>query len=242
MRRLRRTRARRTRFASGLGLAITLASVLPGRVGGTERLPGGILPPAPRPAEPASAPMTEPPAPLEAGWATDLPTLTIENPNSRGVARIKLYAEDGTVDQGAFASFNMLVGGDEKGGHAAPMNRRVVQLLVKAATHFEATHVVIVSAYRPGRRGGPHTHGVAIDFSLGGTSARALAAYLRTLSRVGVGIYTHPKTQYVHLDVRETSWHWIDASPPGRTWHEAPLPDQNRVPRDAAYTPEADLP
>ena len=91
-------------------------------------------------------------------------------------------------------------------------------------------------------RGGPHAHGVAIDFKLVGTSARALAAYLRTLPRVGVGIYTHPQTQFVHLDVRETSWHWVDASPPGRTWREQPLGDQNRVSRDATYTSDADLP
>jgi uncharacterized protein YcbK (DUF882 family) len=199
-------------------------------------MPRAMLAIAHRPAEPAFAPMTERRA---IGWARDLPALTVENPNSRGVASIKLYTEDGSVDAAAFDAFKQLVG---DGKHPAPMNRRVVQLMVKAAAHFDANHVVVVSAYRPGRRGGPHAHGVAIDFKLPGTSARALAAYLRTLPRVGVGIYTHPQTQFVHVDVRETSWHWIDASPPGRTWREAPLPDKNRIPRDATYTPEADLP
>jgi uncharacterized protein YcbK (DUF882 family) len=227
-----------------------LSSVLFARTGGTEpmpramiglttpqKLPGAAPLAEPRPAEPASAPMTER---RSSAWASNLPTLTVENPNSRGVAAIKLYADDGTVDPAAFESLRKLVGVD--GIHPAPMNRRVVQLMVKAAAHFGAEHVVIVSAYRPGRRGGPHAHGVAIDFKLAGTGARALAAYLRTFPRVGVGIYTHPGTQFVHLDVRETSWHWVDGSPPGRTWREVPLQDPSRAARDAMYTPDTDLP
>ena len=218
-------------------MAVVLAAILPARVGGTEPMPRAMLAIARRPAEPAFAPMTERRA---VDWAKNLPALTIENPNTRAIATIKLYADDGTVDPPSFDSFKLLVGDGHN--HPAPMNRRVVQLLVKAAAHFDAKHVVVVSAYRPGRRGGPHAHGVAIDFKLPGTSSRTLAAYLRTLPRVGVGIYTHPQTQYVHLDVRETSWHWVDASPPGRTWREAPLPDKDRVARDATYSPAIDLP
>ena len=59
---------------------------------------------------------------------------------------------------------------------------------------------------------------------------------------MGVGIYTHPRTRYVHLDVREQSYHWLDASPPGITWKERALWDPKLVERDAAWTPEADLP
>ena len=46
----------------------------------------------------------------------------------------------------------------------------------------------------------------------------------------------------VHVDDREQSYHWLDASPPGRTWKEAQLGDPKREARDAAWTPSADLP
>jgi hypothetical protein len=59
---------------------------------------------------------------------------------------------------------------------------------------------------------------------------------------VGVGIYTNAKTHYVHLDVRDRSYHWLDASPPGVTWREALLPDPSQQKRDSSYTPESDLP
>jgi hypothetical protein len=46
----------------------------------------------------------------------------------------------------------------------------------------------------------------------------------------------------VHLDVRDRSFHWLDASPPGVTWREAALPDSKQSARDASYTAESDLP
>ena len=69
-----------------------------------------------------------------------------------------------------------------------------------------------------------------------------LAAYLRGLPRVGVGIYTHPRTQFVHLDVRDQSYHWLDASPPGVKWREMQLRDAGASKRDEAWTPARDLP
>ena len=81
-----------------------------------------------------------------------------------------------------------------------------------------------------------------MDFSLPGVTAAKLAAYLRGNGRVGVGVYTHKRTQYVHLDVRDESYHWIDASPPGATWREGKLTDRGAPARDAAYEPAQDLP
>jgi hypothetical protein len=72
--------------------------------------------------------------------------------------------------------------------------------------------------------------------------AGRLAAYLRGLPRVGVGIYIHPRTQFVHLDVRDQSYHWIDASPPGVKWRERQLHDAHAEKRDAAWTAQSDLP
>jgi uncharacterized protein YcbK (DUF882 family) len=117
---------------------------------------------------------------------------------------------------------------------------RLEQLVVKAAYHFANARVQIVSAFR--QNAGRHGTGEALDFKLVGVPAARLASYLRGLPRVGVGIYTHPRTQFVHLDVRAESYHWIDASPPGVKWREGRLADSGAKKRDAAWTPDLDQP
>jgi len=62
------------------------------------------------------------------------------------------------------------------------------------------------------------------------------------MPRVGVGIYTHPKTQFVHLDVREHSFHWLDASPPRRHWRERNISGKGLDALDSKYTPKDDWP
>jgi len=50
------------------------------------------------------------------------------------------------------------------------------------------------------------------------------------------------RVHYVHLDVRDASYHWLDASPPGIKWREKQLRDPTQEKRDAAWSPEQDLP
>jgi hypothetical protein len=104
--------------------------------------------------------------------------------------------------------------------------------------------VQVISAYRePKRRDeGRHGAGRAIDFRFTNVSAAALASYLRQQPRVGVGIYTHPNTQFVHLDDRDRGFFWIDASPPGRSWRIRPIGVAGAAKRDAAYAPNLDWP
>jgi hypothetical protein len=116
--------------------------------------------------------------------------------------------------------------------------------LVRSAYHFQKTHVEIVSGYRQplNRREGYHALGRAVDYRLDGIEAAALASYLRKIPRLGVGIYTNPKTQYVHLDIREESYHWLDASPPQRYWRVRGLREGNLVELDRRYNPANDWP
>jgi uncharacterized protein YcbK (DUF882 family) len=165
---------------------------------------------------------------------------------ARKLETLRLYDDRGFVDENSALALDALLADyrDPEHVQTIALDRRTLQLVYRAAYHFRVDQVEVVSAYRaPGRRReGPHGRGRAIDFKLKGVTATALAAYLRTLPRVGVGVYTHRRTQYVHLDVREQSYHWLDASPPGRTWRELRLPDSKRVIRDARYTPESDWP
>jgi uncharacterized protein YcbK (DUF882 family) len=219
---------------------------------------GGVtlfLPSRPAPAatraDPQSAVVARSPAPPSPAAAlpsrfSRLPPLRIENQTSRQKLELQLYDAAGRVDEAAATRLDALLADvrDPKQHHIARIDRRTLQLLFKAAYHFASYDVEVVSAYRkPGRRReGPHGTGGAVDFRLRGVKAATLASYLRGIPRTGVGVYTHPKTQYVHLDVREHSFHWLDGSPPRRRWREKSIGGRDLVAKDARYRPELDLP
>jgi hypothetical protein len=172
-----------------------------------------------------------------AHWAGDLEPIDVVGISARSSTRIRLYTRDGEIDEDARADLERVASNDPE---PRPLAVRVEQLVMKAAYHFNGARVLVVSAWRD--NAGRHGTGDAVDFKLHGVRAAELAAYLRKLARVGVGVYTHPRTQFVHLDVREESYHWIDASPPGVKWREWQLRDPHGKDRDASWTEEMDLP
>ena len=185
------------------------------------------------------------PAELTA-WASSLAPLALANVNTGAAATIRLYANDGALDPFSVAEFTRVV---SPSGELHDVSPRLMQLVVKAAYHFHVPTIAAISGYRPeakapkpGQKGSRHATGEALDFRLPGVTPAVLASFLRSYARAGVGIYTHPRTQYVHLDVRDESYHWVDASPPRISWRERGLPDPKRSERDAAWVPELDLP
>lgn len=90
---------------------------------------------------------------------------------------------------------------------------RLLDLVYRTMLHFQAPLVHVVSGYRPDRAGSRHTQGRAIDMVIPGVTNEQLAEHVRTLGFVGVGIY--PKSGFVHLDVRDRSFFWVDMSLPG---------------------------
>ena len=175
-----------------------------------------------------------------------LAALTIRNINSRDVLTTHLYTADGQVDEAVAKQLDALLcdARDPDNTVSRTMDRRLLQLVFRAAYHFSSAHVDVVSAYRKAAstHEGVHAQGRAIDFRLQGVKPPELAAYLRTQPRVGVGIYTHPKTQFVHLDVRDLSFHWLDGSPPGRHWREKNVTAKGLNVQDAKYTRKDDWP
>ncbi|HEY3820034.1 MAG TPA: D-Ala-D-Ala carboxypeptidase family metallohydrolase [Polyangiaceae bacterium] len=191
-----------------------------------------------RPASGVDTPMTAAAREVRsASWADALVPIEVTSVATGQSASIRLYGLDGEIDEMARMHLEHVVARD---GEQHELASRLEQLVVKAAHHFGDAPVLVVSGWR--EHAGRHTAGEALDFKLRGVPAAQLAAYLRGLPRVGVGIYTHPRTQYVHLDVREPSYHWVDGSPPGVTWRERQLRDPGQTKRDASWTPESDLP
>jgi hypothetical protein len=175
--------------------------------------------------------------PRSASWAEALDPIEVASLATGATARIRLYGLDGEVDEMERMRLERVVARD---GAQHVLAARLEQLVVKAAHHFGDAQVIVVCGWR--ENAGRHTSGEALDFKLRGVRAAQLAAYLRGLPRAGVGVYTHRRTQYVHLDLREASYHWLDASPPGVTWRERAIRDPGQQKRDASWTPDSDLP
>ena len=93
-----------------------------------------------------------------------------------------------------------------------PISPRLLDLVYRAMRHFDAPLVHLISGYRADRAGSRHTQGRAIDMVLPGISNEELATYVRQFGFVGVGVY--PKSGFVHLDVRDQSFFWVDQSLP----------------------------
>jgi hypothetical protein len=170
-------------------------------------------------------------------WAASLQPIVVTSASTGATAPIRLYDAAGEIDEDARTSFER-VASREPEPHV--LSLRVEQLVFKAAYHFGAERLSVVSGWRG--HAGKHSTGEALDFRLPGLRPAVVAAYLRGLPRVGVGIYTHPGTQFVHIDVREPSFYWIDASPPGVHWRERQIGDRGMAKRDDTYAPAMDLP
>jgi uncharacterized protein YcbK (DUF882 family) len=172
--------------------------------------------------------------------------LKVSYVNTGHSTSIRLYDASGKVDNAAAGELDELLCDVRDPAHprTTTLDRRTLQLLFRAAYHFRAREVIVISGYRkPGRRPeGRHGEGRAIDFRLPKVRASTLAAYLRTLPRVGVGLYTHRATQFVHLDSRDRSYHWLDPSPPGVSMPTRPVAGGDLASRDATYAPNDDLP
>jgi uncharacterized protein YcbK (DUF882 family) len=101
-------------------------------------------------------------------------------------------------------------------GNAHPVEPRLLDLVYQVQCHFQAREVRVISGYRTprDRSGSNHGKGRAMDFIIPGALDADVAKYARTLGFVGVGIY--PASGFIHLDVRDRSYFWSDASAPGR--------------------------
>jgi len=105
---------------------------------------------------------------------------------------------------------------DPSSGNRNPVEPRLLDLVFRIQTHFHAEEIRVLSGYRTPARSGASNHGKgrAIDFVVPGATDADVATFARTLGFVGVGIY--PVSGFVHLDVRDRSYFWSDASGPGR--------------------------
>ncbi|MBX3206127.1 MAG: DUF882 domain-containing protein [Labilithrix sp.] len=105
---------------------------------------------------------------------------------------------------------------DPRSGNEHPIDPLLLDLVYRVAVHFAAHEVRIISGYRTPRHGrhSNHAKGRAIDLVVPGASDEDVARFARDQGFVGVGVY--PTSGFVHLDVRDRSYFWVDSSGPGK--------------------------
>lgn len=125
-----------------------------------------------------------------------------------------------TSEQGGFSALDLdraaHVLREPSSGNEHPVDPHVLDVVYRVATHFSVPEVRIISGYRTPRNGSHSNHGRgrAIDCVFPGVADEEVAKYAREMGFVGVGVY--PVSGFVHLDVRERSYFWVDSSGPGK--------------------------
>ena len=105
----------------------------------------------------------------------------------------------------------------DHGGNEHPIHPHLLDAIYRLQAHFKAPEIRIISGYRaPSRPGATSNHGKgrAMDLVVPGATDEDVAKYAREQGFSGVGIY--PVSGFVHVDVRERSYFWVDSSGPGK--------------------------
>jgi uncharacterized protein YcbK (DUF882 family) len=142
------------------------------------------------------------------------PYLTLEVLNTG--ERLELAAQH---DAGHFSAFDLdrLAHAlrDQRHGNEHPVDPQLADLVYDIQLHFKSNAIRVISGYRTPHTASHSNHGRgrAMDLIVPGTSDEDVARYVRSHGYVGVGVY--PNSGFVHVDVRPSSYYWIDSSGPG---------------------------
>jgi uncharacterized protein YcbK (DUF882 family) len=205
-------------------------------------------PKAERPAavhdEPAKEPAAEP-APL-AEPAKEPEHFTVEIVNTGKVFEVTLSGPAGEPDEESYLMLRHELR-CQRTGAETPIDPRLIELLHQIAVRTKS-RIQLVSAFRAPlfpRDLNYHVRGMAADIRVPGLTTAELRDLARSLGANGVGYY--PTVQFVHVDVRDTPYFWIDTSghnepskemPANFAVAEAPAPA--RSPEPAHVAPIAD--
>jgi uncharacterized protein YcbK (DUF882 family) len=142
------------------------------------------------------------------------------------------------TERGGFAAYDLdrvsKLLREPSSGNQHPIEPRLLDLAYRVQTHFKAQEIRIISGYRTPRAGGASNHGKgrAMDIVVPGATDDEVAKFARELGFVGIGIY--PASGFVHVDVRDRSYFWIDTSGPGKRTRERGILGDLATKSDAA--------
>jgi uncharacterized protein YcbK (DUF882 family) len=103
---------------------------------------------------------------------------------------------------------------DRKTGRKPRLPDRLLWYLYVVSYHYDKPIRLISGLRSKARKTSRHSSGNASDFRIDGVKNKDLWAYCKSrFKKVGLGYY--PNSKFVHMDVRDKSYYWIDDSGPG---------------------------
>lgn len=148
-------------------------------------------------------------------WEATLPRPPLVLVAIAGGERVELTPER---DDGGFDSEDLQRAEEalaaRRSGARHPIEPGVLDRVYRAQRHFRVPFVWVVSGFREDRATSRHTMGRAMDVVMPGVRDTVLAEHFRAEGFSGVGTYT--LSGFVHIDVRNRSYFWLDGTSPGR--------------------------
>lgn len=150
--------------------------------------------------------------------------------NTRERVRVRVYNTEGKLDVDALDVLANVFR-DQRTERHHPINRRLVAILYTLGQLY-GRPLHLISGYRHPKhikkRMSRHATAQAADILVPGVPEEDVFQTLRErLEKVGLGVY--PTSHFVHVDVRERSYYWVDRSGPGQRKRERRLPVEPRV-------------
>ncbi len=103
---------------------------------------------------------------------------------------------------------------DRKTGRKPRLPDRLLWYLYVVGYHYDKPVRLVSGLRSKARKTSRHSMGHAADFRIEGVDNKALWRYLKSrFKKVGLGYY--PSSKFVHMDVRDKAFYWIDDSGPG---------------------------
>ncbi len=154
---------------------------------------------------------------------------------------LRLFNKKGRINQQSRLELSKLAR-DRKGKKRYRLlHPRLIQLIQKTADHYPGQTIEIVSGYRaPQSKKSRSKHGLghALDFRVADVPNKELYEFLKTLPKTGTGYY--PNSTFVHLDVRDKSYTWIDVSRSGERSQYVKPEEQEKISADSQAGSPAD--
>lgn len=210
----------------------------PPAAGPKPAVPAHPAPQAPHAAAPhgkaAKVQKPRPPPPIPKGYANSVRAWHTKAPgqaaplDEHGRPKLILFALNTNerveltplTDRGGFSASDLDRAAqllrDPRTGNEHPVEPRLLDSVYRIAKNFSAPEIRVVSGYRTPKAGthSNHGRGRAMDMVVPGASDEDVAKFAREAGFSGVGVY--PVSGFVHVDVREHSYFWVDTSGPGR--------------------------
>lgn len=165
--------------------------------------------------------------------------MTLRAVNTGDSVTVRPFRADGSLSPEALVELRRVLR-DHRADQDHAIEPRLVIVLYRLLDALGAPEANVVSGYRqPHRRGHSlHGEGQALDLVVPGVETERVAEVARGLGHVGVGVY--PTSGFIHLDVRDQSYFWIDRSGPGQRGRVVQVRRDEARAADTAYRPEQD--